>query len=82
MGVRSPGFPGVFRDGLTPNFGGVNIGFGDQKILSDLGMVDGISEEIPNDWGKIPLSNGLKIRIFYLRGAPSVSDSSESGTVS
>ena len=27
------------RGGLTPNFGGVRSGFGDQKILSDLGLV-------------------------------------------
>ena len=34
-----PFFPIFPRDGLIHNFVDVNIGFGDQKILSDLGMV-------------------------------------------
>ena len=65
-----------FRDGLTPNFGGVNNGFGDQKILSDLGWVVGISKEIPSKWGKIPQLNGLIYWVFmsfYLRIARSES---------
>ena len=53
-------------DGLTPNFGGVNIGFGDQKILSDLGMVVGISKEIPHNRWKIPLLKRLNSLDFNL----------------
>ena len=51
LGVRSPGFPGVFRDGLTPINVGVNIGFGDQKVW----RVDGgFQKKSPIMVGKYP----------------------------
>ena len=40
--VRPPGFPGVFRDGLTHKNVGVNNGFGDQKCLSTIKWFVGV----------------------------------------
>ena len=61
-----PIFPILSWGGLIPNFGDGRSGFGDQKILSDLGMVGGISNEIPQNRGKLPLLNRLNSGFLVL----------------